>query len=272
MSQMTNQELQRRDWYLAALGVVRYVPRGRVVDQGVDEALPATEGSPGSPASEGRAALRQLLADEAPASQSLTHSAAASRTASADAEPPPVPASGLPSSVETDPAPPPGKPVPEQSADEIAVRLAVWQPTSDLLFFDSMQPGEQPSIQMARLVTNIVAALGRRADSAPMPQLIDWPPARSRVVGDLAAARTMVAAFCDARLSAGAVQLVVMLGSDAVRLLQPDEDPGEEVAIRATRWRDLDTVIVPPLSSLLGDPSAKRRVWQALAPFVRPDA
>lgn len=295
-AQVKSQELQRRDWYLATLGVVRYVARGSEVDQGVEEALATPPVAGGRSGSEGRAALHQLLAAEATGSPALTSATAASRAApaetesaatdapdpgssvagafAAEAETPPVPSSGLPSHVE------PGakhgkehgneKPGDELlAADEIEVRLAVWQPAPDLLFFDSMQPGEQPSIQMARLVTNIVAALGRQADGAPVPQLIDWPPARSRVASDLEAARTMVSAFCDARLSGGTVQLAVIMGGDAVRLLQPEEGVLEEDSIRACRWRDLDTVIAPPLSDLLGNPSAKRRLWQALMPFVR---
>lgn len=257
----------RQDWYLATLGIVRYVPRGRVVAE-----FERIESPPADIAA-GRGSLRQLLADEAPSrvvSSQATPAVAQTSVASRAAEPvlaalsqqntSPITAVDAVSSllIESDAG----------SDEEIRARLAVWQPAPDLLFFDSLAPDGQPSLQMARLVSNITASLGRKGSAAAMPQLLDWPPARSRVTGDLQAARAMITAFCDARLSGEQVRLALVLGSDAVRLLLPDGD-GADLTTRTCRWRDLDAVIAPALSDLLGDAAGKRDLWRALAPFAR---
>lgn len=321
--------MPHRDWYLATLGIVRYVPRGSVVAEDIEEIQTPVAPS----AHESRAALRQLLADDTPAHRSAPAPAASpGARAPSSLEPinspepvnslEPVNSPELMNSLEpinslepVNSLEPINRPEPienltatrqpapsaaasgnrtqnslqtqsdqaeiravesatQQKDEDIEVRLAVWQPAPDVFFFDSLRPAAQPSIQMARLVSNITAALGHHAESGAMPQLLDWPPARGRTGGGLEAARTMVSAFCDARFSdnvrvGDSISLVLILGDDAARLLVPDLDVPEGGSPITLRWRGRDAVVATSLSDMLGNPTMKRRIWQAIAPFAR---
>lgn len=265
--------MERQDWYLATLGVVRYVPRGSVV---VVEAEPVPAMAPAAdahahtklspPVSEGRAALRQLV-EEVPTPSA---SVATAKPAMATSESVIIPEPAIAPPVADGVAPQPSRDRKQAQAkvEEIEFRLAVWQPAPDLLFFDSLAPGDPPSAAMARLVANMAAALGRPTDGVGTPQLIDWPPSGGRSSGGLEAARAMASAFCDARLPAGPIRLALIMGRDAARLLLPG-DVDFPVALAHTRgWRDLDAVVTESLTDLLGDVASKRRVWRAIAPFV----
>lgn len=280
--------MERQNWYLAALGVVRYVLRGSVTAVEAELAPPAEPiVNKAASASEARAALRLVIDEVEPVArapldvpnatgsgpQSITTwnrtlvKPSAGKKPSVDREPSASaklsankpPSAAEQPSVRDKPAP----------AEDLELRIAVWQPTPDLLFFDSLTPGEQPSAAMARLVANMAAALGRVTEAIEPPQLIDWPSNRGRAGGGLEDARAMVSAFCDARLDASAVQLMLIMGQDAARLLLPEEPDFAATLAQPRSWRDRDTVVTESLAELLGDSAAKRRVWQALVPFVR---
>lgn len=260
--------MNRQDWYLASLGVVRYLPRGSIV---AEQEVPPVAVSPTinaavtAPARQGRAALAQLMAETpapVPAAETRPVSVATTPVESTvDGSSVTAEGSGsvpaAPAAVEATDAPP------------VAFRLAVWQPAPDLLFFDALSPGDQPSATMARLVSNMAAALGRAVEGVSAPQLIDWPPPRGRAVGGLEAARSMASAFCDARVNTSDISLVLLMGSDSVRLLWPSDIEFGQLLCQAGRWREVDAVVTPSLAELLDDPSGKRRVWQAIAPFRR---
>lgn len=298
--------MERQNWYLAALGVVRYVPRGSVTAVEAELAPPAEPiVNKAASASEARAALRLVIDEVAPVArapldvpnatgsgpQSITTwnrtlvKPSAGKKPSVDREPSasqklsasekplaneePAASAKLSANKPPSAAEQPSvreKPAP---AEDLELRIAVWQPTPDLLFFDSLTPGEQPSAAMARLVANMAAALGRVTEAIEPPQLIDWPSNRGRAGGGLEDARAMVSAFCDARLDASAVQLMLIMGRDAARLLLPEEPDFAAALAQPRSWRDRDTVVTESLAELLGDNAAKRRVWQALVPFVR---
>jgi len=246
--------MKRRDWYLATLGVVRYVPQGVAVEVDREpewDTIPPVSQS--RPADAGRAAL-QMVVD----SPAATRLAEAKGAGVATVDRTMLPGEGAIAA----------EPQPAVDTEVSRMRMAVWQPAPDLMLFDSLAIGEQPSAAMARLVANISAALGRSADGIAAPQLVDWPPLRGRVSGGLTAARAMASAYCDARLGDASVRLVLLMGQDAANLLLPEATNPAERFFTACRWRDMDAVILPSLAELLGDTTAKRRAWQSMSLFV----
>src|SRR5690606_32963491 len=136
----------RRDWYLANLGVVRYLPRDAI------DAAQATS-----------ADLAPEASDAIPAA------------------PAPVPASdhlraalATPSAASTSAA----KPAPRaEGAPPFECRLGFWQPRADLVVLCAMPPGQRPAGEQLTMLANLLKAIGRLGDGLPPVDLMDWPQA-----------------------------------------------------------------------------------------------
>ncbi|HLS97196.1 MAG TPA: hypothetical protein VK018_00590 [Porticoccaceae bacterium] len=229
----------RRDWYLANLGVVRYLPR---------DALGAAQGAPADPAAE---APEAPPAAPAPV-QATDHLRAALAT----------PPTTLPAA-QTHAAKAPPR---AEGAPPFECRLGFWQPRADLVVLCAMPPGQRPAGEQLTMLANLLKAIGRLGDGLPPVDLMDWPQAPhlglQGVPVDIAGARDFVAVFLAAKRRLQAFDHVLLMGKDAARVAGAGDDPavGEQLDLPC----GARGIVTHSLHGMAQNPALKAETWQAI--------
>ncbi|MFT7267712.1 MAG: hypothetical protein ACI9LL_001091 [Porticoccus sp.] len=151
-------------------------------------------------------------------------------------------------------------------AAPLSFRLACWQPCDELLIFNELDAGAEPSDDQCQLLANILRSMGFVAGDLPRAELIDWP-VESDDLQDKSDARKMMSAFVDARISKISV---LLMGKIAFELLSSTEEPYADTVGKAIKIKDVvDTFVVRSLQEILKDPSSKLEVWETIQSLVK---
>lgn len=114
----------------------------------------------------------------------------------------------------------------------------------------------RPGPRAARIARDLFGAAGARWDAEPAYREFDWPPAPGLpVVTGPDAARRALGAFVEKELADHQPRLLLVAESLAARL---DTTPA-----------GIRRVLLPDLDRLAVDAQAKRKVWSALAQWLR---
>lgn len=255
-----------RHYYLAQLGIDSYVPRkplpgalvsgARVWEQTAEEAV-AADGVSNSPPVAYTATVAQPLNSSVAQVRAVTDELLAkdrkrSLVSTTDAV-----------------ARPPG-----------GFNLNIWRVTDQLLVVDSRQP--QSALPTAKLLTNILIALGYTGMTLPKSDVLQWP--LDRAPGHSAAeGRAMLSAFYEAQFTKQPFDTVLLMGEQAVRYSLSDEigaapEPqtlyGQQISLKSfvPDQQAVKAILVPSLADMLRQPLLKKITWQAIQPLRRQEA
>ncbi|MAT50369.1 MAG: hypothetical protein CMK32_04190 [Porticoccaceae bacterium] len=238
----------RRDWYLANLGIVRYVPRDAVPDED-DQAergdalsdaahsappVAAQEDDTSGKTRQGRP--RGLMADLA-----------------APAKAPPAPSE------------PKQAPAEEPASPVVYFRLCFWQPAEDLAVLSALPEGERPGAEQVTMLTNLLRAIHRLPGPLPPVDLIDWPqigPGRAQLSADLNAARQFLSVYLSAKNQLQPFRHVLLMGEMAVKATSDGEvaDVGDQLPLAC----GATGIVTHSLYDMHRDPALKGPTWNAI--------
>lgn len=241
-----------RDWYLSNMGIVQYIPRGSAAVEGkAVGAAPVELSVPLESASQQQAAARKSAAGLALVkSKLLADKGELSAASSAPQQD--VPTEAVPTTTGS------------HDSEVVTFRLACWQPTDDLLIFDSLELGQQPSPEKIQLLSNMIRAINRLPEGLPAAEIINWP-AYSGAPADEAGARSMLSVFLDARIKQRGVLWVLVMGEQAVRyLINSDKSYSELLGARLEIAGGTEMIVVRDLDEMLLVASCKADTWAAI--------
>jgi len=226
-----------RDWYLGALGVVRYLPR-----DGCAADFPGEEGETraecpvaSTPEEPSPAAPLQRPRVELPSSP-------AARTRQPGA---PV--------VDAASTPPP-------DTELVEFRLAFWQPSPPLVVLSAMPPGARPSPRQQDMLARLLKAIDRLDGPLPAAELIDWPIARG-TQGGLQGARELLATFLEVKMNQKPFAQVLLMGDIAAQVAAGDSlAVGQRLPLPCAA----EAVVTHSLYAMDRDPALKRDTWEAI--------
>lgn len=221
-----------RNWYLSALGVVRYIPRdsseAAARREPQPEPVPAADSAPQS---RPQPQLRQLLDDKPETTQPAA-----------------------PTAVEA-PA------VAPEHSQQVQCRLAFWQPSRELVVLSSLSSGARPTPAQLAMLSRLLKAIGQLEGTLPAFDLIDWPqaPGASATLGD---AREFLSVFLDAKAFLEPFRYALVMGEVSARLIMP---AGALAAgSRAPLACGAEGIVTHSLSEMEQDPSLKAPTWEAI--------
>ena len=228
-----------RDWYLNALGIVRYVPRDRY--EVVPEKAPAAAMTAGA----------EAPATDAPRPKALKDTVA---TAVAPAAPDGKQAQGRPAAV-------PAVDEKAEAPETIHFRLAFWQPSAQLVVLSSMPSGSRPSRAQQEMLANLLRAIGHLGEGLPQVELLDWPLSPG-TDASLPGARELLTAFLDVKHQLKPFARALLMGETAARLVDDGKPPpvGEMLKLNC----GAEGIVTHSLYEMDRDQSLKRGTWEAI--------
>ena len=224
-----------RHQYLKSLGVVEYIPRDLVVDVEVQNSNSADTPSSADPAGVREKLLELNSTDsdsiEEPENQTSVASVSAIR------------------SVEI---------------SDIEVKLALWQPTEEILVCCSIEEALPDPVQ-TQLLSNILIAMGQGDGRLAQCEIAQWPPFEN-MTGGKEEAREFIATLLSARLDSSDTELVLICGSAGAQWILSEKQK-ERVKDGNVELSDgVAAIIIPSLGEMIEDPELKREAWQRLQP------
>lgn len=259
-----------RDWYLNALGVVRYVPRAgngaeieapyKDEDQSWGSSEPASSfessvesiagATPASPAAvkaavDATAALRESLQSGSGDSGAATSPRTVNTTeisqgsTRANAEPSPATAA-------------------LENEDAKPFRLAFWQPSSALVVLSALPPGARPSQAQQDMLANLLKAIGELGEALPAVEWIDWPLAKQPSIS-ASSAREFVETFLDVKHKLQHFSTVLLMGCGHLTL-----DHSKGIGKSQTLRCSATGIVTHSLDAMERDPGLKRQTWEAI--------
>jgi len=274
----------RRDWYLANLGIVRYLP---LDEMGEEVALSGGEQLASGHIDENISARAELPGAESEAARRLKSELAIS---SADRVDVPQQTQDKPervSAVEAQALQKTLKPaatdrqgsvldVPGQQTSELAselaseepfeCRLGFWQASDRLVVLSAMPPGQRPTAGQITMLTNLLKAIKCLDNSLPPVDLIDWP--QTAAIGlqgmarNLQGARDFVSVFLQAKARLQPFTHALLMGELAA-LVATDSH-----SVEAGQQFDLHCgakgIVTRSLHEMEHDPGLKGETWQAI--------
>jgi len=259
-----------RDWYLGALGIVRYVPRtGDMEEQQISGnsftenfAESSIEGSldrdqvsvaeaqtlksdRAAARSEGAtAALRQVLKEESASSSPVeSHGVVDKPKAAAGNQHNAIEESSLASA----------------QGEEIApFRLAFWQSAASVAVLSALPPGARPSPGQQDMLANLLKAIGHLPAPLPQVEWIDWPLARQPLVST-SSAREFVETFLEVKHKLHDFSTVLLMGCGHLTL-DYAKGIGEPQSLRCSATG----LVTHSLQAMEQDPALKRETWEAI--------
>lgn len=248
-----------RDWYLGALGIVRYVPRTggdsdpqALVESLADEDSSYADGEALSPAVKGTkqdsqaatAALRQVLVQDDVSRPAGGVGSASEKSSKADI-----------SSATSEQ----GITATAEDAEEMApFRLAFWQSASSTVVLSALPPGARPSPGQQEMLTNLLKAIDQLPEGLSPPEWIDWPLARQPSIS-VASAREFVETFLEVKHKLQPFSTVLLMGCGDLTL----DDNKEKDQQRALRC-SATGLVTHSLQAMEQNPALKRETWEAI--------
>ena len=244
-----------RNQYLQQLGIVQYVGRD----------LPVVAGQPAVQAGPVPVALQspespQLPAAEGPVAESMGSRVNGLIREKSMAE---LVNIGLEDSGQPK-ASKPAAPAEQVSApaSDIKLRLALWQPTEELLVCSSVEDA-LPEPEQILLLGNILQAMGQGSGPLPQMELVEWPP-YPNMAGDETEVREFLATLIQARIDSSATKILLLLGDMAAQwLLTPEQQAGVSNG-QVDVFGQITGLLIPSLPMMIEQPSCKRDAWQTI--------
>jgi hypothetical protein len=236
-----------RDWYLSALGVVRYIPR---------ETVAQADGNSGTDVVDHSADVQ----DRAPAANVAVAEQSASRhdqdfTGNSGNQQPeirvPATAGKASSSQLTSAA---------NDEESVHFRLGFWQPSPQLVVLSAMPSGIRPDANQQQMLTNLLKAIQQLPGNLASAELIDWPlsPGTSSA---LSGARELLDAFLDVKAKLQPFSFALLMGSMTVRLVaEGTANIGDKLALRCKA----QGIVTHSLHDMSADTKLKRETWEAI--------
>lgn len=241
MAMTAVRSVARRDWYLANLGIVRYVPRDELAATS-DSIAPAVESAAEAPAA-------APAAIPAPAARELA--VGGQRVDLGESKPS---------------LPPAAMPRPVAEAVPFACRLGFWRPTARMAVLTAMPPEARHAAAQQTMLANLLKAINCLGQELPMVDLIDWPPSPTLglrgVAVDLAGACEFVSVFLAAKTQLAPFEHLLLMGGDAVRVATG----GAEMAVGDQRLLACGAraIVTHSLYDMEQNPALKAETWQAI--------
>lgn len=227
-----------RDWYLGALGVVRYLPRDMVVAESAAVDVPSRDTQ-----------REPLVAEVAPVREQRHPALPEIKPAAKIIDKPAR--QQRPEVTPTD-----------AESELVQFRLAFWQPSSQLVVLSSMPPGIRPGQSQIDMLANLLKAI--RQLNAPLPQveLLDWPLSPG-ADSSLRGARELLTAYLDIKQQLKPFQWVLLMGQMAARLTvssttNPAVGDKPDLSCKA------QGIVTHSLYEMDQDKALKKGTWEAL--------
>lgn len=220
----------RRDWYLGALGVVRYTLRAC---QGVS--LPEIDGS-----SETKV---DAVVDPDPVPRALEVTAW-------QRIPEPV---GQAAQREI--------PVPPTVLEEpVSFRLGFWQPSPELVVLNVVASGARVTSGQQDMLANLLKAIGHLPRGLSNVEYIDWPLTTGTTAG-LQGAREMMGVFLEVKAKLQSFRIALLMGQTAVSLVSLQAAiPGGRISLDC----GAEGIVTHSLQDMDTNPALKRETWEAI--------
>ncbi len=254
---------ERRSWYLSTLGIVQYIPKGEEsaalpfhsLSSGVS--VETTEPEKGTDTTQSDssnaafsssghqvrvASMLELVGDNADRTPNLEFDTSDHSITVVDKSKP--------------------------NTVELKCRIACWHPCDDMLVFNQLIPGEQPSYEQNVLLSNILKAIGRLPNDLPAPELLDWP--LDHAVGENgnqseSGAKDMLSVFLDARIRKYGVLWVLLMGGQPSELFSAENKPYVDLLGRIEEIAGGARIImVRGLQEMIEEPDLKAETWQTI--------
>jgi hypothetical protein len=242
-----------RNWYLANLGIVRYVPREDMAreDAGGEEAptLPVDADY-----------TRTASADNhlPAADSSQVHKQATDR------ERPRIDLGEAGPAVRQSP-PAPAIQEQQSAAEAFQCRIGFWQPSSRIAVLSAMSPGQRPTPVQVTMLANLLKAIGALGEGLPPVDLIDWPPSPGLGLqggADLHAARDYLGVFLQAKRRLQDFDTLLLMGDIVARACGGDE--GLAVGQQLDLALGVRGIVTHSLHAMEQTPALKAETWQAI--------
>ncbi len=169
-------------------------------------------------------------------------------------------------------------PKPEvEVAAAVEFSLSIWRVDDDLMVIDSRH--SELALPTEPLLRNILRALGRSTAGLPKVEVLRWPVLEDHFEPQHeTAARNMLEAMLEGKVSIKSIKFLLLLGCDACHYVMPKERLSDgatpesslqDLMGQALNIELLNTtaIVAPGLSDMLQDPSLKARAWQAMQPL-----
>ena len=147
-------------------------------------------------------------------------------------------------------------------ASDIQLRLALWQPTAELLVCSSVEDS-LPQPEQILLLGNILLAMGQGAGPLPQMELVEWPP-YPNMSGDEAEVREFLATLIKARIDSSATKILLLLGDTAPQWLLTQEQLATVANGQVEVFGQITALLIPALSTMIQQPDCKRDAWQTI--------
>jgi hypothetical protein len=147
-------------------------------------------------------------------------------------------------------------------ASDIQLRLALWQPTAELLVCSSVEDS-LPQPEQILLLGNILRAMGQGAGPLLQMELVEWPP-YPNMSGDEAEVREFLATLIKARIDSSATKILLLLGDTAPQWLLTQEQLATVANGQVEVFGQITALLIPALSTMIQQPDCKRDAWQTI--------
>ena len=147
-------------------------------------------------------------------------------------------------------------------ASDIELRLALWQPTEELLVCSSVE-GSLPEPEQILLLGNILQAMGQGSGPLPQMELVEWPP-YPNMAGDESEVREFLTTLIGARINSRATKIILLLGDAAQHWLLTSEQKASASNGQVDIFAQVTALLIPSLSTMIEEPSLKRDAWQTV--------
>jgi len=147
-------------------------------------------------------------------------------------------------------------------AINIELRLALWQPTEELLVCSSVEDS-LPQPEQILLLGNILKAMGQGSGPLPQMELVEWP-LYPNMSGDESEVREFLATLIQARIDSSATKILLLLGDTASQWLLTPEQQARVANGQVDVFGQITALLIPSLSMMIEEPSRKRDAWQTI--------
>ena len=145
---------------------------------------------------------------------------------------------------------------------EIELRLALWQPTEELLVCCSAEDS-RPQPEHSPVLGNILRAMWHRSGQLPQIELVEWPP-YPNMAGEEAEVREFLATLMQARIDSSATKILLLLGDTVPQWLLSPEQLASVANGQVDAFGQITALLIPSLAKMIEQPSCKREAWQTL--------
>jgi hypothetical protein len=238
-----------RNWYLANLGIVRYVPREDMARE--DAAGEETATLPAD-------------TDHSRTASAGGHLPASDSGQATDLERPRIDL-GEAGPLVRQSFPAPAIQEQQPAAEAFECRIGFWQPSSRIAVLSAMSPGQRPTPVQVTMLANLLKAIGALGEGLPPVDLIDWPPSPGLGLqggADLHAARDYLGVFLQAKRRLQDFDTLLLMGDIAARACGGNEDlaVGQQLDLAL----GVRGIVTHSLHAMEQTPALKAETWQAI--------